>query len=188
VSVREDIDNYNEPNEEFVITAPSEISAHLAFKLGARTTLGVLIELISESKQELIIASPFIQASKELEDPIIYEALDLAILRDVNVNIFTTGAGIKLISSDPIFKGRKNIKYFRPEANLDNDSRLGSHAKFCISDGKKAYLGSANLTWPGLYGNLEMGILLTGDLAKKVKTFWDLILDEDLVIEVNEFR
>jgi len=32
-----------------------------------------------------------------------------------------------------------------------------------------------------------MGILLTGDLAKKVKTFWDLILEEELVKEVNDF-
>ena len=187
MSIKEDTDKHYETGGEFVITAPSEISTHLTFKLGARTTLGVLIELISESKHELIIASPFIQASKELEDPVIYEALYLAILRNVKINIFTTGVGIKLISSDPNFRNRKNIKFFRPEANLDNDSKLGSHGKFCISDGKKAYLGSANLTWPGLYGNLEMGILFTGDLAKKVKSFWDLILEEELVKEVNDF-
>ncbi|OWP57536.1 MAG: hypothetical protein B2I17_00115 [Thermoplasmatales archaeon B_DKE] len=185
--MRKDIDKYKKPDGEFVITAPSEISTRLAFKLGARTTLGVLIELISESKHELIIASPFIQASKEFEDPIIYEALYLAILRDVKINIFTTGVGMKLISTDHNIKDRKNVKFFRPEANLDNDSKLGSHAKFCISDGKKAYLGSANLTWPGLYGNIEMGVLLTGELAKKVKAFWDLILEEELVKEISDF-
>jgi phosphatidylserine/phosphatidylglycerophosphate/cardiolipin synthase-like enzyme len=168
---------------EFVITAPFGISKKLVYKLKSRTTLGVLIELIAGSRNNLIIASPFIQINYERKERVIYEALEIAIKRGVKVDIFTTGESTDLFSENPIFREYKNVKCFRSKQDLVGRSRLGSHAKFCISDDKKAYIGSANLTWPGLYENLEMGILVQGSLAIKVREFWETIFEEGIIEE-----
>jgi phosphatidylserine/phosphatidylglycerophosphate/cardiolipin synthase-like enzyme len=61
---------------------------------------------------------------------------------------------------------------------------LGSHAKFCVSDGVAAYIGSANLTGPGLAGHIELGVLVRGPVAKQVEEFWMLCHQLGLFIEV----
>jgi phosphatidylserine/phosphatidylglycerophosphate/cardiolipin synthase-like enzyme len=60
-------------------------------------------------------------------------------------------------------RGLSKLTLFRPAANVIDEERLGSHAKFCVADGESAYVGSANLTGPGLAGQLEMGLLVHGE-------------------------
>ncbi len=53
------------------------------------------------------------------------------------------------------------IRFFQPSANFENSAKLGIHAKFCVVDANHAYIGSANLTKPGLEEHFEMGIFST---------------------------
>jgi phosphatidylserine/phosphatidylglycerophosphate/cardiolipin synthase-like enzyme len=56
-----------------------------------------------------------------------------------------------------------------PAANIADEERLGSHAKFCVADGQIAYIGSTNLTGPGLSEHFEMGLLVQGSVAKQIE-------------------
>ncbi|MCG9129342.1 hypothetical protein JT359_17275 [Candidatus Poribacteria bacterium] len=62
---------------------------------------------------------------------------------------------------------------------------MGSHAKFCIADETSAYVGSANLTGPGLNENLEMGFLVNGKYAKQVSDFWNFMVEKRFWILVE---
>ena len=74
----------------------------------------------------------------------------------------------------------KCITFYQPLANKLDENHLGSHAKFCICDSKKAYVGSANFSNLGLNQHFEMGVLLHGPLAKKMQIWKKLIEEESL--------
>lgn len=173
-----------ESNVEFVVTIPSELSPYTSYKLDARTTMGVIVELIIQSTQYLTIAFPFVQHKSEMKNPSIFVALEKAIKRGVRVNLFSTGEGIDNLVSDLSIKNRNHVHFFQPRANIYDKKRLGSHAKFCLSDGNRAYIGSANLTWPGLHTNFEMGVLVEGKIANDVLNFWKLIVEEGIIVEI----
>ena len=79
---------------------------------------------------------------------------------------------------------RGQLRFFQPAAHLLDDQQLGSHAKFCVSDDKSAYVGSANLTGRGLTGQVEMGILVRGSVARQIEGFWDYAVELGLFIPV----
>lgn len=166
--------------DEFVLTAPDYIRNQIM----ARSTIGALIEIIANAKFEIVLSFPFINMDGELTEKTIIAALESALKRNVIINIISTGKSIQYIRSNIDLFKNKNIHFFRPKSNMDNDNQLGSHAKFCLTDSASVYIGSANLTWTGLINNFEMGILLHGRLAKKVSKFWNLLIDEDLIMEV----
>lgn len=62
---------------------------------------------------------------------------------------------------------------------------LGSHAKFCIADGIRAYLGSANLTFLGLNQHLEMCVLVQEDIARQIFQFWQQLREIGFFVEVD---
>ena len=53
---------------EFVITVPEPLGAELAYNTRARTTLGVLTQLIAGARQKIVLAVPFIQGERSLID------------------------------------------------------------------------------------------------------------------------
>lgn len=50
------------------------------------------------------------------------------------------------------------------------------HAKFCLADDEKGYLGTANLTSQGLANNVEMGVRLTEGQARQLGSFLDSLV------------
>lgn len=75
--------------------------------------------------------------------------------------------------------------FFNPKANMTDEQRLGSHAKFCVADGQWAYVGSTNLTGPGLSKHLEMGLLVQGNVARQIEDFWRYSVEIELFIPVE---
>lgn len=49
------------------------------------------------------------------------------------------------------------------------------HAKLVVVDRKKAVVGSANFSWSGMYGNCEIGLLVTGKHAWELAKVIDVI-------------
>ena len=80
------------------------------------------------------------------------------------------------------------LRFFQPLAKFEDERRLGSHAKFFIADGEHAYLGSANLTGPGLSEHLEIGLLVHGELAHQVDRFWQYLLEIGFFIEAGDLE
>ncbi len=174
------------PQVEFVITAPEPYGAQLAYRARARMTLGVLTQLVSQAQQSLVIVAPFLQSAEALDRGPLAEALQSALRRGVAVDVVSTGICLRSLdisSLRAITQGR--LRFFQPLANVEDEQRLGSHAKFCIADGKDAYIGSANLTSAGLSGNLEMGLLVHGELARQVEQFWQYLLEIGFFVEAG---
>ncbi len=159
---------------ELVITTPRDIGAALAYDTKCRMTLGVLVEMIASSENRLVIAAPFIQTgTSAILDPLAY-ALECALERGVSVDLVSTGSGLRNVEAGrPAWVDYPGLHLFRPRLNDVNEQVLGSHAKFCIADRSSAYIGSANLTGPGLSSQFEMGVLVKGNLAQQVAAFWD---------------
>jgi phosphatidylserine/phosphatidylglycerophosphate/cardiolipin synthase-like enzyme len=170
---------------EFVITAPTQYGHDLAYRARARMTLGVLVQLAAQSRDYFVISSPFITSPNEERSKILDISIFNALQRGINVNIVSTGSGIEAFDISKKYTGFKNIRYFRPKINIQNENFLGSHAKFCLSDDLHAYIGSANLTGPGLFENLEMGILVHGKLAKQISEFWRSLIEMEFFVQVN---
>ena len=132
----------------------------------------MLIEIVSKARQSLFLAAPFIYVSPNLAAGSLVPALYHAARRGVAIDIVSTAESLeRLRSSMPEFAAQRTVRLFRPTAGL-SATALGSHAKVFIADERYAYMGSANLTDPGLKTNLEMGVLIEGTLARQAADFW----------------
>jgi len=174
----------NRPEVEFVITAPEPYGAELAYRARARMTLGVLVQLFSQAQKSIVIAAPFFQSTIWLESFPLTEALQAALRRGVAVDIASTKSGLLSLDINNLrAMAHGRLRLFRPASNIEDERRLGSHAKFCITDNEHAYIGSANLTMPGLSEHLEMGLLVHGNLAHQVVQFWNYLLEIRFFVE-----
>jgi phosphatidylserine/phosphatidylglycerophosphate/cardiolipin synthase-like enzyme len=171
------------PLVELVITAPEPYGLALAYQTRCRTTLGVLTILMAQARQHVVIAAPFLQAGHGLSDGPLADALRAALRRGVNVDIVSTKRSLQTLNVVSLQREAKGkLRLFRHQANRDDDQNLGSHAKFCIADGDYAYVGSANLTGPGLSKHFEMGLLVHGEIAKQMAEFWEYAVEIGLFV------
>ena len=112
------------------------------------------------------------------------EPPDAAFERGVIADIMSTSMGLNALQQFvPRHGTRGRVRYFIPHPNLTANDKLGLHAKFCVVDGIRAYVGSANLTGPGLSEHFEMGILIGGAAAKQIEDFWRYCIDLQLFVE-----
>lgn len=169
---------------DLVITAPEPFGARLAYNASARMTLGVLTELVVQSSRRLVLAAPYL--SEDVFDTgILAASIHSALNRSVVVELATTSAQIRTLPSALMrHHADGRLLLYSPTANLENDARIGSHAKFCISDSSAAYLGSANFTEPGLGGHLEMGVMVRGQLAAAIAAFWDTLKERKVFTKI----
>ena len=164
---------------EFVITVPEPFGAELAYKTRARTTLGVLTQLIAGARQKIVLAAPFNQVERSLIEGPLAEAFQAALLRGVRIDIVSTSQSLQSLRQVGwLGSPHQNVRFFQAKANIDQEQRLGLHAKFCIADETSVYVGSANLTGPGLSEHLEIGFLVDGKHAKQIAEFWNFLADQ----------
>lgn len=171
-----------EPSTELVITAPPPHGAELAYRTKSRMTLGVLTELVSQATECVVIAAPFLQTGCGLSSGPLFSALQAALHRGVRVEILSTGESLRGLNLER--RPGDRLTFFQPKANVECHQLLGCHAKFCIADTDAAYVGSANLTGPGLATQLEMGLLVRGDVARAMADFWSYAVEIGLFVRV----
>lgn len=170
---------------QLVITAPQPYGTELAYRTRSRTTRGVLTQLMAQAQEHIVISAPFLQAGEGISSGSLSVALHAALRRGVDVDIVSTGQGLQTLDTTELQHNAKGrLRLFRPQANIANERRLGSHAKFCVSDQQNAYVGSANLTGPGLSEHLEMGLLVGGEVAQNIGVFWLYCVEVGLFILV----
>jgi phosphatidylserine/phosphatidylglycerophosphate/cardiolipin synthase-like enzyme len=171
---------------EIVITAPEPFGSALAYCTQCRTTMGVLMQLIVQAKNRIVIAAPFIQAEYGKPAEVIRTALAQVTAGGVSLQIISSGAGLQGI--EQLLKSIESkhlVHVFSPHAELTNGNQLGLHAKFCVVDGERAYVGSANLTGPGLGRHLEMGVLVNGYAAKQIEDFWRYCIEIGVLVRLH---
>ena len=175
-----------ESSTDLVITAPAEMISALAYSARCRQTLGVLTELVACATDRLIISAPFLQAGAGITSGVLNAALKAALRRGVTIELVSTGRSLQGIDIADFRRiAPTSLRVCQPTTNVLDPRVLGSHAKFCVSDGVAAYVGSANLTGPGLDGQIEMGVLVRGAVARQIEEFWVLCCQLGLFIEVR---
>lgn len=171
---------------ELVLTVPNPYDAELAYWMRARMTVSVLTLLVAEAKREVIIAAPFIQRDEGISKPPLSDALEAALRRGVRVHIASTGASLQQLNmSVNLERYRSQLYFYQPQNHIADPNRLGSHAKFCLCDNRQAYVGSANLTAPGLNQNFELGLLVHNAIAQQIYDLWRHLLERGFFIEVH---
>ncbi len=170
---------------QLVVTVPTKYGAALAEHARARTTLGVLTQLFVSAQEKVVVAAPFFQEGAGLSGGSLKETLDATLRKGVDVDVVSTYRGLETLTSYKQSNYPGRLRMFRPEGEDPSKRRLGSHAKFCISDQSSAYIGSANLTGPGLNENLEIGVLVRGDVALQLERFWQHAIKIGLFVPVE---
>jgi phosphatidylserine/phosphatidylglycerophosphate/cardiolipin synthase-like enzyme len=170
---------------ELVITGPDALTAELACKTGSRTTLGVITQLLAQSRKRVIVSVPYMQPGYGLIAGPMHDALLSALARGVRVDVVSNSKSLQLLR-DACAQLPLGLSFFRPRANIENQRRIGSHAKICIADGQAAYIGSANFTGPGLSDQIEMGLLVRGDIALRLENFCLYCIETGLFIQLTQ--
>lgn len=175
-----------ESSVQLVVTPPGVFGAAFAERFQFRMTLGVLTQLLAEARLQAILSAPFLQYGYGLSSGSIAEAAQAALRRGVNIDILSTKRSLDNIDRAWLTRNaRGTLRLFCPAANIANEERLGSHAKFCVADGQSAYVGSANLTGPGLSEHLELGLLVRGQIAKQIEEMWLYSIEIGLFVEIS---
>lgn len=170
---------------ELVITAPEPHAAALAYATRCRSTFGVLVQLFADAKRHMVIASPFMQAATISGTGALAAAVRGALQRGVSLDILSTQQNLDDAQLRQIAEAdTAHVRLFLPSFPQFDASQLGSHAKFCIRDGEQAYVGSANLTGPGLHQHFEMGLLVSGPVAAAMQDFWNFAIKHSLFTQV----
>lgn len=169
-----------------VITSPSKLGVEFSSNIEARTTAGVLSELLAESKHKVILSSPYIQGIETLQQMNLLDPLYKAINREVRVILLSTASTVRKKRKVSMLK--KNVEFYCPRPNIQSESELGSHAKFCISDESKAYLGSANFTRPGLSISFELGVIIHKPLTFQLLYIWKELISNGFLVSYERIK
>lgn len=141
---------------EVVLTAPN------SFKLKFRKTSIVIKELINEAKKSITLTGYSIsEYFSELLDTIVDKSR-----KGIYVNLYVNDFENKKeqLEKVKIYKGRY-LNIF--DYNKGEDKMSALHAKIIVIDGHKTFISSSNLSYHGIEGNIEMGIVI--DSVKKAE-------------------
>lgn len=142
--------NYKvQENVELVITAPN------SFKLKALKTSIVVHDLINNAQRSITLTGYSIS---EYFSGLLEELLDKS-RKGVYVNLYVNDFAGKQGQLDKLklYKGRFLNIY---DYNKGSDRMAALHAKILVVDGFKTFISSSNLSYHGLEGNIEMGVLI----------------------------
>jgi phosphatidylserine/phosphatidylglycerophosphate/cardiolipin synthase-like enzyme len=149
-----------------VATLPIEIREHLHPPV-LRQTAGVLLELIDGSTEEVLLATPFVDAPAI---GTLADSLLAARRRGVDVAVVTSVGSGGVVGRLASLQREDNAGNLRITEVRTDMSLLGSHAKVLVADRRRAYVGSANMTVAGFGRNVEVGVEVQGpqvaDLAR----------------------
>lgn len=146
---------------ELITTAPP------SFMLKTKRISNVVRDVIENSEKSLLITGYSI--SEFVEDMI-----DLIIeksQRGLFVKVFINDLS-KQKSIDKLLRYQGKFLQLYNYANND-DKMAALHAKIILADGKRAIISSANLSYHGMSGNIEMGTLINSvKLGKQIEEFF----------------
>ncbi len=162
---------------ELILTAPN------SFKLKVRKTRTAINELISSAQKSIILTGYSIS-------DYFTEMLDVILDKSKNgiyVSLYINDVEKHKVQLDKLLLyAGKYIKIYN--YNKNNDDKMAAlHAKLIIVDDHKSFISSANLSYHGMEGNIEMGILLESE--KKAKDIEEIfkVLRVQKVFEKYKF-
>jgi hypothetical protein len=139
------------------------------------TLIDKFVREVSQVQNSLKVASPWVKGE-------VLEELIKALKPQVKLEVILK-AGERRDLEITDYRVFKAIRDFGGEAYIN--PRL--HAKFLIMDERKAYVGSANLTYSGtVEGNLEAMVLVEEEeKIKELLTLWELLKGSSVKLDKN---
>lgn len=155
----------DEDRVEIVTTTP------VSFRVKTRKTRPVIEELLSSATGSIILTGYSI--SDHFEDflRIIDNKSKQGVVVEMYVNSYDS---VRLVLADIRHTNRKFFKIYE-YAGKTGDKMAALHAKTVITDSNKMLISSANLSYHGLEGNIEIGALITS--SKRVAQVLDIFAD-----------
>jgi phosphatidylserine/phosphatidylglycerophosphate/cardiolipin synthase-like enzyme len=127
-------------------------------------------DVISSAKSSLLILAPYLSPS------------GLQALKGAIGMAAKSGAWIRLVAGDLDADDGRNLRALRQLTSGSDGRVIGSrlrvlaasselpvliHAKSVIADGERGFLGSANMSWQGMERNFEIGVSVSGHVARR---------------------
>lgn len=155
---------------EFVATLPPNTPGI------ARPTQSVVTEMIERAKREVVLLG--------------YEVTDQGLVR-LLADARSRGADVVLICDREKAAGKRVLNAWpanvpRPRVFQDKE-RPGAapyasmHAKSLVIDGEDLLITSANFTFHGLQGNIEIGVRLSGTAAVEARKIFSYLVESGIV-------
>lgn len=146
---------------ELIATAPP------SFLLKTKRINNTVNEIVDNAKKSLLITGYSI--SEFVED--IIDTIIEKSQRGLFVKIFINDLS-KQKSIDKLLRYQGKFLQLYNYANND-DKMAALHAKIILADGERAIISSANLSYHGMSGNIEMGTLINSvKLGKQIEEFF----------------
>lgn len=156
------------PSWQPVVTS-GEVDAHGIDRMTAETMIGLIVG----ARTRLRVFSPFLDP-RGLD--VLAVALAAATRRGVQTVIGYAERGNRghaIQQLEQRIRDTGDINMLRTVA-IESD-RPFPHLKLITADGECAYIGSANLTWPALTSNAEIGALVDGEPVRVLDRWFDAL-------------
>jgi phosphatidylserine/phosphatidylglycerophosphate/cardiolipin synthase-like enzyme len=162
-----------EPSWQPVITS-GEVDLHGVDRMTAETMIGLIVG----ARTHLRIFSPFLDAAGM---DVLTVALVAATRRGVRTAIGYASGGSRreVIAAVEEAIGKSGNQRNLRAVGIESH-RPFPHLKLIAADGERAYIGSANLTWPALTSNAEVGALVEGEPVSALERWFDALLGPEL--------
>lgn len=145
---------------DLVLTAPD------SFRVKALRTNDILHKLIEDTDKSLTITGYSI--SEYIADML--DAIIRKSQRGVYVRLYVNDIEKQKDVLDRLMAYRSRFLQVYEYQKQDEDKMAALHAKLIVSDVKKSLVSSANLSYHGMQGNIEMGFLIVShDKAKQIE-------------------
>lgn len=144
----------------------------------ARPTRQVLRDMLRPHVQEVIMLG------YELTDQAIMRLLVEATSRGADVIMIcdrARGSAQRVLEEWPADVRRPRI--YQDKERVDGVPYASMHAKCLLVDGNDLLVTSANFTFHGLHGNIEIGVRLTGAPAAEARKIFSYLVESGLVAE-----
>lgn len=146
----------------------------------ARSNYALIKEMIERARREVFLVGYSFTANEKTVN--ILNSLSNAILRGCNVKVALHDNGSNIEEFLENWKGNIPKPTILKWIGNPDDHMASLHAKLLIVDTRELYVGSANLTYHGMGSNIELGLRINGESARKVsRHFFDLEQAGELV-------
>ena len=159
---------------ELVATLPPEIPGI------ARPTVQVIREMLHPHSREVIVVG------YELSDRDMMNLLEEVASRGADLIMICDrmrGSVAHLLESWPT--GIKQPRIFQDRARPGVAPYTSMHAKCLLVDGKDLLITSANFTFHGLHGNIEIGVRLSGPPVVEARKIFSHLVETGIVEETQ---
>lgn len=145
---------------ELVLTAPD------SFKVKALRTRETFWKLIKDAEKSLTITGYAVsEYFSDVLDGIIQKSQ-----QGVYVRLYINDMEKQKSSLERLLAYRSRFLQIYEYQKQDEDKMAALHAKIIVSDAKRSLVSSANLSYHGMQGNIEMGFLIESlDKAKQIE-------------------